>query len=125
MSLQDKVTGAFNKIAASYPQAVQTGTVQRTTHVGGGPSDPTGGASTPTTASARMAVFEVSADRIDGTNILMGDWQVIVEPIVSPTAFEIASSDEIIVAQGTLKIKRLGKINPQGTTLAYDMICSG
>jgi len=99
----------------------QAGTVTRTTLTGGGPSDPTGGTTSTTDYSARLAVFPVSADRIDGTNILAGDFQVIIEAI----EIEITAEDTVTCSEGTLKIRRLGKIAPAGETVAYDMVCHG
>lgn len=99
----------------------QAGSIKRTVTTGGGPSDPTGGSSVTTPYPAQMAVFPVSDDRIDGTNILAGDFQVIVETL----DIEITSSDIVSCSEGDLTIKRLGKIAPAGVTVAYDMVCRG
>lgn len=99
----------------------QAGSIKRTTTTGGGPSDPTGGTSSTTPYPAQMAVFPVSDDRIDGTNILAGDFQVIVETL----DIEITSQDIVSCSEGDLTIKRLGKIAPAGVTVAYDMVCRG
>lgn len=99
----------------------QTGSIKRTVTTGGGPSDPTGGSSVTTPYPAQMAVFPVSDDRIDGTNILAGDFQVIVETL----DIEITAEDIVSCTQGELTIKRLGKIAPAGVTVAYDMVCRG
>jgi len=99
----------------------QAGSIKRTVTTGGGPSDPTGGTSATTPYPAQMAVFSVSDDRIDGTNILAGDFQVIVEAL----DIEITAQDIVSCSEGELTIKRLGKIAPAGVTVAYDMVCRG
>lgn len=103
----------------------QTGTVTRTTRTGGGPADPSGGSAAATDYPARMAVFEIGPDRIDGTNIKAGDWQVIVEAL----DIEITADDTVRASHGgrtlDLTIVQLGKIAPAGTTVAYDMVCRG
>lgn len=123
-SIRSKVTAAFDKIAARQPDAIQTGSIQQPTPVmGGGPSDPTGGTpgAAPDPVPARMAVFEVGPDRVDGTNILAGDLQVIVEPI----SIELTADDKVICDRGTLTIAKLGRIASGGETALYDMICRG
>lgn len=120
-TIAQRVTGAFNKIEAKQPDAIQTGFVRRTTITGGGPSDPTGGSSTVADYSARMAVFEIGVDRIDGTNIQAGDLQVVVEPL----AIEASASDEIVCDRGVLKIIQLGRVASGGETALYDMVCRG
>lgn len=98
----------------------QPGNILRETRSGGGPSDPTGGTVTQEQFPARLAVFPVSDDRIDGTNILAGDFQVICEAI----SIEITAEDRVSCSEGVLTIKRLGKIAPAGKIVAYDMVCS-
>lgn len=108
-------------VAALLAELGQAGTVRRTTITGGGPSDPTGGTPSATDYSVRLVVFPVSDDRIDGTNILAGDWQVICEP----GDVEFTAEDAVICTEGTLTIAWLGKIAPAGETVAYDMVCRG
>ena len=117
-TIRGQVTGVFDTLAAKRPETVQTGSIQRTTRAGGGPSDPTGGTVTTATTAARMAVFEIAERRIDGTNILAGDFQVIIEPI----GIEIDLEDIIICDRGTLTIAQLGREAPAGITLLYDAV---
>jgi len=117
-TIRSKVTGAFDKIAAKQPDAVQTGSIQHTTRTGGGPSDPTGGSVTTATTEARMAVFEIAEKRVDGTNILAGDFQVIIEPI----GIEVTLEDLIICDRGTLTIAKLGRVASGGETALYDAV---
>lgn len=129
MSIQARVTAAFDKIEAAYPEAIQTGSIQQPTPTasGGGPSDPTGGTAgtPPDPIPARMAVFPMSlssnAGRVDGTNILATDFQVIVEPI----ATAITENDRIICSEGELVVIQLGKYASGGVTHIYDMVCRG
>lgn len=120
-----QVTSAFDKLASKQPDAIQTGTIQQPTPTasGGGPSDPTGGTAgtTPAAVSARMAVFEISDQRVDGTNIKAGDFQVIVEPI----GIEVTLADKITCDRGTLTIAKLGRVASGGETALYDMVCRG
>lgn len=120
-TIRTKVTGAFDKLAAKQPDAIQTGAIRRTTATGGGPSDPTGGSTTTADTAARMAVFEVAERRIDGTNIMAGDYQVIVEPV----GIEITLADKVICDRGTLTITQLGRVASGGETALYDMVCRG
>ncbi|NKX40342.1 hypothetical protein HGG71_02540 [Rhodobacteraceae bacterium R_SAG2] len=120
-TIRSKVTAAFDKLAAKQPDATQTGAIRRTERTGGGPSDPDGGAVTITDYPARMAVFEIGADRIDGSNILAGDLQVIVEPI----SIEATAEDRVICDRGELTIAKLGRVASGGETALYDMICRG
>lgn len=120
-TIRSKVTAAFDKIAARQPDAIQTGAIRRVERSGGGPSDPDGGAVTTTDYPARMAVFEIGADRIDGSNILAGDLQVVVEPI----SIEAAPEDKVICDRGTLTIVQLGRVASGGETALYDMVCRG
>jgi hypothetical protein len=124
-TIRSRVTGAFDKLAAQQPDAIQTGTIQQPTPTasGGGPSDPTGGTAgtTPDPVSVRMAVFEIAERRIDGTNIQAGDFQVIVEP----ASIEVTLDDLIICDRGTLTIADPGRVAPGGITLLYDMVCRG
>jgi len=122
-------TDVASKVATIIAQLGQTGQVQKPTPVlsGGGPTDPTGGTPgvAPDPVSANMAIFPMmmstSRDRIDGTSILETDFQVIVEPVDGG----IDEGDKIICSEGTLTIVNLGKIAPEGTIVAYDMICRG
>tara|TARA_R110000782_G_scaffold11741_5_gene35448 strand:+ start:8939 stop:9319 length:381 start_codon:yes stop_codon:yes gene_type:complete len=124
-TIASQVTGAFNKIAAKQPDAIQTGTIQQPTPTasGGGPSDPTGGTAgtTPNSVSVRMAVFEIEERRIDGTNIQAGDYQVIVEP----ASIEVTLNDIITCDRGALTIAILGRVASGGQTALYDMVCRG
>jgi hypothetical protein len=124
-TIRSQVTGAFDKLAAQQPDAIQTGTIQQPTPKasGGGPSDPTGGTAgtPPGPVSVRMAVFEIAERRIDGTNIQAGDYQVIVEP----ASIEVTLDDLIICDRGTLTIAVLGRIASGGETALYDMVCRG
>lgn len=120
-TIRSKVTAAFDKLAAKQPDAIQTGAIRRVERSGGGPSDPDGGTVTETDYPARMAVFEIGADRVNGTNILAGDLQVIVEPI----SIEVTAEDQVICDRGTLTIAKLGRVASGGTTALYDMICRG
>lgn len=94
----------------------------RSTSLSGGNPDSTD-AETPSTQdqTVRLAVFEVSPDRINGTNVLAGDFQVIC----SAPPVEITASDLVVCSRGSLTIQRLGKIAPAGTVVAYDMVCRG
>ena len=124
-TIKSQVTGAFDALEATQPDAIQTGTIQQPTPTasGGGPSDPTGGTAgvTPAPVSARMAVFEIAERRIDGTNIQAGDFQVIVEHI----GIEITLDDLVNCDRGALAIKRLGREASGGVTALYDMVCRG
>lgn len=118
-TIRSRVTGAFDKLAAKQPDAIQTGDISRTTVSGGGPSDPSGGTETTTLYAARMAVFEIDEKRVDGTNIRAGDWQVIVEPI----GIEVTLADKVVCDRGTLTIAKLGRVASGGETALYDMVC--
>jgi len=65
-----------------------------------------------------MAVFEIAEKRVDGTNILAGDFQVIIEPI----GIEITLEDLIICDRGTLTIAKLGRVASGGETALYDAV---
>jgi len=117
-TIRAQVAAAFDKLVAKQPDAVQTGSIQRTTRTGGGPSNPTGGTATTALTAARMAVFEVAERRVDGTNILAGDFQVIIEPI----SIEITLEDKIICDRGTLTIAKLGRVASGGVTALYDAV---
>lgn len=124
-TIRSRVTGAFDKLAAKQPDAIQTGTIQQPTPqaTGGGPSDPTGGTAgvVPDPVPARMAVFEIDEKRVDNTNIFAGDYQVIVEPI----EVEVTLADRVICDRGTLTIAKLGRVASGGETVLYDMVCRG
>ena len=120
-TIRTRVTGAFDKLAAKQPDAIQTGAVRVTTASGGGPSDPTGGTITTADTAARMAVFEIDERRIDGSNIFAGDYQVIVEPL----SIEVTLADKVICDRGELTIAKLGRIASGGITHLYDMVCRG
>ena len=121
-TIRSQVTGAFDKLVAKQPDAVQTGSIQQPTPTGtgGGPTDPTGGTAgtRPDAVPARMAVFEIAERRIDGTNILAGDFQVIIEPI----SIEVTLDDLIICDRGTLTIAKLGRVASGGVTALYDAV---
>ena len=117
-TIRAQVAAAFDKLVAKQPDAVQTGSIQRTTRTGGGPSNPTGGTATTALTAARMAVFEVAERRVDGTNILAGDFQVIIEPII----IEVTLDDMIICDRGTLTIAKLGRVASGGVTALYDAV---
>ena len=121
-TIRSQVTGAFDKLVAKQPDAVQTGSIQQPTPTGtgGGPTDPTGGTAgtQPDAVPARMAVFEIAERRIDGTNILAGDFQVIIEPI----SIEVTLDDLIICDRGTLTIANLGRVASGGVTALYDAV---
>lgn len=121
-TIRSKVTGAFDTLVAKQPDAIQTGSIQQPTPTitGGGPTDTTGGTAgtKPAAVPARMAVFEVAERRIDGTNILAGDFQVIIEPI----GIEITLDDLIICDRGTLTIAKLGRVASGGVTALYDAV---
>lgn len=126
MTLTAKVTAAFDKIAAKYPQAVQTATIRKTTITGGGPADPDGGTETVTDYTARVAVFDINRYRVgqetaNGTAIAATDLQVVVEWFGA----EIELGDKIIADRGTLSVIDPGKIAPGGTVLAWDTVCRG
>lgn len=100
----------------------QQGTVTRAVVAGGGPTDAAGGSVTETGYTARMAVFPVSQDRIDGTNIKAGDYQAVIEAI----GIEITADDKVTCSFGTdMTIVQTGKIAPAGVTVAYDAIIRG
>lgn len=123
-TIRQHVTAAFDKIATAQPDAIQTGAIQQPAPVtGGGPSDPSGGTKgpLPDLIPVRIAVFEVGADRINGTSILAGDFQVIVEA----GAVEFSAQDLVICDRGTLPIAKLGRVASGGETAMYDMICRG
>lgn len=97
----------------------QSGTVTRAATSGGGPADPDGETVTETAYAARMVVFPISPDRIDGTNVLAGDFQCICEAI----SIEIEPGDVVTCTERSkMKIVSLGKIAPAGVTVAYDMV---
>ena len=114
-------TDLITDVSAILTELGQEGTIRRITITGGGPSDPTGGTPASTDYTVQMAVFEVGPDKIDGTNIKSGDYQVICET----GAVEFTADDKVICDRGTLDIRQLGKIAPAGVTVAYDMICRG
>lgn len=123
-TIRQQATLAFDKIQRAQPDAIQTGSIQQPAPVtGGGPSDPTGGAQgpAPDPIHVRMAVFEIGADRVNGTSILAGDFQVVVEagPI------EFSAADTVVCDRGRLAIVQLGRIASGGETALYDMICRG
>jgi hypothetical protein len=120
-TVRTRVTGAFDKLAAKRPDVIQTGAVRVTTVSGGGPSDPSGGATTTADTAARMAVFEIDERRIDNTNVFAGDYQVIVEPI----GIEVKLADKVVCDRGTLTIAKLGRVASGGITQLYDMVCRG
>lgn len=114
----------FQRLKAKWPDLVQVGSVQKPTPiVGDSPSDSTLGSDgvVPAPVDFQMIIFEVGPDLIDGTLILVGDYNVIVEP----GSVEIDLEDKINCSKGTLTIKRLGRIAPSGVTLLYDMVCEG
>ena len=121
-TIRAQVTAAFDTLVAKQPDAVQTGSIQQPTptSTGGGPTDTTGGmaGTQPAAVPARMAVFEIAERRIDGTNILAGDFQVIIEPI----GIEITLEDKIICDRGTLTIAKLGRVASGGVTALYDAV---
>lgn len=121
-TIRKKVTGAFDKLAAKQPDAIQWGSIQQPVAegIGGGPSDPTGGIPgvAPDPVPTRMAIFEIDEKRIDGTNIMAGDFQVIVEPI----GIEVTLADLVICDRGTLTIAKLGRVASGGETALYDMV---
>lgn len=119
MSLQAKITRAFDNVAAAAPQAIQTGTIKRVARTGGGPSSTTASTEAETTFTARMAVFEISDSRLNDTNIKAGDLQCVVE---WKSDVEITADDLIIITRGECRIIKLGRIAPAGVTLAYDMV---
>lgn len=116
MSIYQGLARSARQVLKKYGQA---GTITRVTVTGGGPSDTTGGSETSVDTSAKMAVFPISDDRIDGTNVKAGDWQVIVEPV------DAHVDDTVTVDGKSLRIVHLGEINPAGTLVAYDMVCRG
>jgi len=121
MSAYEEMAEAAAEMLAEYGQR---GLVRRVVMTGGGPSDPAGGTETIVEYSAHMAVFPVDLmreDRIDGTNVKSGDFQVICEAIET----ELTADDRLICDQGTLTIVRLGRIAPAGVTVAYDMVARG
>ncbi|MFY0682613.1 MAG: hypothetical protein JXR13_18720 [Thalassovita sp.] len=123
-SIRSHVAEAFDKIARAQPDALQTGAIQQPTpSSGSGPSNPAGGTLgvQPEPLPARMVVVEIAFGRIDGANILAGDFQVIVEPV----AEEISIKDRVICDRGTLKIISLGRVATGGETAVYDMVCRG
>jgi hypothetical protein len=121
-TIRDQVTAAFDTLVAKQPDAVQMGSIQQLTPTGtgGGPTDTTGGTAgtVPAAVPARMAVFEIAERRIDGTNILAGDFQVIIEPI----GIEVTLEDLIICDRGTLTIAQLGRVASGGLTAIYDAV---
>ena len=120
-AIRSRVTSAFDKIAAKQPDAIQTGSIQQPTpETGGRPSDPNGGTPgvKPDPVSARMAVFDISPRRVDGTNILAGDFQVIVEPV----SIEVTEDDKVICDRGELTIAQLGRVASGGVTAGSDMV---
>lgn len=107
-------------VGAILDELGQAGSIKRTTSTGGGPSNPTGGAKTVISYPARLVVFPVSADRIDGTNIVATDYEVTMAPL----AVEVAPDDKVVCTEGELTIKQVGKQSPDGTIVAYLMVCS-
>lgn len=107
-------------VTAILTELGQAGSIKRTTTTGGGPSDPSGGVETVTSYPARLVVFPVSPDRIDGTNIIATDFEVTMAPL----AVEVEASDKVVCSEGELTIKQVGKQAPEGTIVAYLMVCS-
>lgn len=82
------------------------------------PTDPNPPAATePDPFEIAIAVFPIETDRVDGRNILAGDYRVIAE------AKELTIDHKIICSEGTLRIADLGAIAPAGVVVAYDMVC--
>ena len=121
MTVRARVTKAFDKLASKHPDLVQTGSVQQPTPSSGGPSDQYGGPTgdAPDPIPARLVVFEISPHRVDGTNVLAGDYQVIVEPL----SIEITEDDMVNCDRGELRIAKLGRVATGGETALYDMVC--
>ena len=122
-TIRSQVTGVFDKLVAKQPDAVQTGIIQQPTPTGtgGGPTDTTGGVPgvTPSPASARMVVLDIDVKRVDGTNIRVGDHEIIVEP----TSIEITLEDKITCDRGLLTIASFKRTATGGETALYELIC--
>lgn len=118
-TIRSKVTAAFDKLAAKQPDAIQTGAIRRTERAGGGPSDPDGGTATTTDYPARMVVLDIDVRRVDGTNIRVGDHEVIVEP----TSVEITLEDKVVCDRGLLSIASFKRTATGGETALYELIC--
>lgn len=99
----------------------QAAKVARTVTTGGGPFDPYGGTSTTTRHDVLLVVSPVSVERLDGTNVVVGDYRVIC----STTDVELTTSDKIECSAGTLLITELRKHAPDGVTIFYDMTARG
>ena len=126
-TIRSKVTGAFDKLAAKQPDAIQTGIIDRVGETyGDGPANPAGGTQGPPSKyTARMAIFLIDGSRVDGTNIKAGDFQVIIEPI----GIEITSADLVTFSfAGITKARTIvdtGRVGSGGETALYDMVCRG
>jgi hypothetical protein len=121
-TIRSQVTGAFDLIEKQQPDAIQVGHIRAVIiSFGGGPSDTVDSAKTFEDTSARMVVLEINDRRIDGTNIMAGDFQVIVEPV----GVEIKLEDKIICDRGTLTIAKLGLVASGGETALNDLVCRG
>lgn len=99
----------------------QTGFIRRTTRVGGGATDPTGGTVTVTDTPARLVVLPVNQRDVDGTVIRTGDWSVLIEAL----GIEITTADRIICTEGDLAIITPGKFAPVGDVVFYSAIGRG
>lgn len=118
-TIRSKVSAAFDKLAAKQPDAIQTGAIRRTERAGGGPSDPDGGTVTTTDYPARIVVLDVDVRRVDGTNIRVGDHEIIVEP----TSIEITLKDKVVCDRGLLNIASFKRTATGGETALYELIC--
>ena len=98
----------------------QLGAIRRTVTTGGGPSDPTGGSTATTDYPARMALFPVSQEDIDGTFIKAGDWRVLVS--TEGLAVDPTTTDRLVTSEGVLTIIEPGKFAPAGEVTHYSMI---
>ena len=98
----------------------QLGAIRRTVTTGGGPSDPTGGSTATTDYPARLALFPVSQEDIDGTFIKAGDWRVLVS--TEGLGVELTTTDRLVTSEGVLTIIEPGKFAPAGDVTHYSMI---
>jgi hypothetical protein len=110
-----------SKAEAMLTKRGQAAQIARSVISGGGPSDPDGGTTVTTRYDVQLVVFPIDVGRIEGTNIKVGDYQVIC----STADVELTPDDLIECSEGTLIIVDLGKFAPDGTTIFYDMVARG
>lgn len=121
-NIKNIVAVTFEKLSVAFDDLIQVGYILKNDAGAGSPSSSEpddGSASDP--VPTRMIVFEVEDERIDGTNIQAGDYQVLIEP----TSVELTLNDRIQCDRGILTVKNPGRLAPAGVTAMYDAVCRG